>query len=50
MDLENQERNGNEYLSTEVNPVFHKLIKDILKEKPFDIVSFFLQWLKKFHK
>lgn len=38
MNLEESEKNNNDYLSERVDPLFRKLVKDVLKEKPFDIV------------
>ena len=41
MNFDESEKINNDYLSERVDPLFRKLVKDILREKPFDIVKSF---------
>jgi hypothetical protein len=40
MNFDQSEIENNDYLSERIDPLFRKLMKDILKDKPFDIVNF----------
>lgn len=39
MNFDQSEIENNDYLSERIDPLFRKLMKDILKDKPFDIVN-----------
>jgi len=37
-------------LSERVDPVFRKLVKDVLREKPFDILPYLTNWFNREHR
>lgn len=41
------ERDNHNYLQTTVNPLFHRIYKHVLIDKPGDLVDYLIEWLQK---